>query len=178
MIVPEKNPNNQRLSKLTENLKLAFNKRPLKIKSPYSNLIYTNAFISFLTNYLKKHEIQFELVDQPFTDEWFQNLTTEQNTDLILISSSIYTSHPVDDLKFMFLSKEGLAHPDINGYIKKILFSDNVNFAAINDYIWDTAVFIPILQYSKGYKISKRINIDRRNSLIDGFPWHLVELLD
>ena len=66
----------------------------------------------------------------------------------------------MDTVKFMFLSKEGIKLPDINGKIINELKKQNPDPNFINSQIWDQAVIWPIRHYSGGYWYKNESNIN------------------
>lgn len=167
---------NDELIKTVSILKNDFQKHPLKINSNYPTNSQAEQLISYLAQKLTEYNINHELISDDINNAWFENRTQELLTDITLINSNISLTYPVDDLKFMFFSKESLAHPDFNDEMKKMLYSNHIDYNIINEFIWEQAIFIPILQFEKGYKFSDNINISRRNTLVDGFPWQLIEI--
>lgn len=82
--------------------------------------------------------------------------------DIIYRSTGINIDEPFEDIKFMFLSKQGIMLPDENGKIHKILAS-NFNVQEINQELWNQAIIWPIKHFSTGFWIRKNTNIDISN---------------
>lgn len=71
--------------------------------------------------------------------------------DLILKSTSILLDNPDHDIRFMFLSKEGIKLPDNTGEISKILnTSDTVDYQKINEELGYQSIVWPLTHFSIG----------------------------
>lgn len=88
------------------------------------------------------------------------DLESDSMYDVAISGSGIEASDYIDTVKFMFLSKEGIRLPDINGKIKEELKKESPDINFINQEIWDQAVIWPIRHYSSGYWFNKNSNID------------------
>lgn len=81
--------------------------------------------------------------------------------EMQFLGTGIDVDNPIEDVKFMFLSKHGIQLPDSTGEIKTIL-SDNqkVDLQNINQLLWDQAIIWPIRHYSQGFWVKKSSKID------------------
>jgi hypothetical protein len=86
-----------------------------------------------------------------------KSLTTGNEIDIVIIGSGILVESPVDDLKFMFLSKEGIKMPDSTGEIKNHLSSGHVDPNYVNQKIWDQSIILPLQHYSRGLWVNKEV---------------------
>ena len=80
--------------------------------------------------------------------------------DIQFLATGIAIDYPIDDIKFMFLSKQGIRLPDESGQIKEKLSSDEIDIQAINKLLWDQAIIWPIRHYSAGFWIKNESYID------------------
>ncbi len=102
----------------------------------------------------------------------FSDLISELNpekkkhsVDIVPVSTGILIESPDDDIKFMFLSKEGIRLPDETGEIRKLLSNHVLDYQEINKLIWDQAIIWPIGHFSKGILIKDHIDISMLNTL-------------
>jgi ABC-type transport system substrate-binding protein len=70
--------------------------------------------------------------------------------DLIIKGTGIDVLDPIEDIRFMFLSKQGIKLPDATGEIKEELKSEVPNIQKINQLLWDQAIIWPLRHYSTG----------------------------
>ncbi len=88
------------------------------------------------------------------------DLENDSLYDVAISGSGIEAVDYMDTVKFMFLSKEGIRLPDINGKILEELKKESPDINIINQEIWDQAVIWPIRHYSSGYWFNTNSNID------------------
>ena len=100
----------------------------------------------------------------------------EKIFDIQFLGTGINIYHPIDDIKFMFLSKHGIQLPDENGEIRKLLESKNIDIQEINQAIWDQAIIWPIRHYSQGFWIKKesKINLSNLNLAMNPIDFQFV----
>lgn len=72
------------------------------------------------------------------------------NLDMDFKGTGILVEDPDDDIRFMFLSKEGIGLPDETGEIKKLLNDDPLDVAKINQLLWEQAIIWPNSHASRG----------------------------
>lgn len=80
--------------------------------------------------------------------------------EMQFLGTGISVENPLDDVKFMFLSKNGIQLPDEGGEIKDHLLKDNVNLQLINQELWNQAIIWPVRHYSQGFWVKKSSDID------------------
>jgi hypothetical protein len=77
------------------------------------------------------------------------NLAT-YSVDLTARGTGILVSDPDDDVRFMFLSKEGIRLPDTDGNIKNALAKSHLDPQEVNQLLWNQAVVWPVVHYASG----------------------------
>ncbi len=70
--------------------------------------------------------------------------------DLSAEASGLLIEAPKDDIRFMFLSKEGIRLPDTDGRITAELKKSDFDAQVINALIWDQAAIWPLAHFSLG----------------------------
>ncbi|MEQ1664992.1 MAG: ABC transporter substrate-binding protein [Bdellovibrionales bacterium] len=73
-----------------------------------------------------------------------------EKLDIDFLGTGILVEDPDDDIRFMFLSKEGIGLPDETGEIKKLLNDDPLDVAKINQLLWEQAIIWPNSHASRG----------------------------
>lgn len=126
-----KSKKNQNKKELGEMYKEAFEKLCLELKVEPSYV-----------DYPEKEEDEKKLYD-------FQFLGTGINVD-----------DPIDDIKFMFMSKHGIQLPDSNGKISALIQKPEFEVQKVNELIWDQAIIWPVLFYSQGFWVKKDNALD------------------
>ena len=117
--------------------------------------------ISFIT--MKFEDLMTEVVERP----------AKTTVDISTNASGFYIDKPLDDIQFMFKSKDGVAIPDTDGRIMAELENDNFDPQKINELIWDQAAVWPLLQYARGFWATKnkfdfsQINLVRTPTLFE-----------
>lgn len=126
-----------------------------------------------INSFYSKLEKDFglKLNKKSYTDmQWHLNPTSGEQAkivDFIFKGTGILTANPYEDIKFMFLSKEGIQLPDEDQRIINNISSTNkFNVQEINEIIWDQALIWPLYHYGMGMWVSERINLNILNSQI------------
>lgn len=70
--------------------------------------------------------------------------------DIVRYGTGILASDPIDDVKFMFQSKEGILLPDESGEIAKELDKNPIDLQKINLLLWNDGIIWPVAHYSSG----------------------------
>jgi hypothetical protein len=80
--------------------------------------------------------------------------------DLGIVLTGILVSNPLADIRFMFLSKEGIRLPDENGKIKKEISKNDFSPQRVNELLWEQGVVFPIGHFSYGLWSRPDLNAD------------------
>lgn len=100
----------------------------------------------------------FKIREIPWSESWYESEVENKNQgfklDIGILASGILVEDPFSDIRFMFLSKEGISLPDANGEILKELSLARPSIQKINQQIWDQAVIIPIDHFRMGLWIN------------------------
>lgn len=83
--------------------------------------------------------------------------------DIQFLGTGILIDSPKDDIRFMFMSKQGIQLPDESGEIKTKLSQDDFDVQEINKLLWDQAIIWPVRHYSMGFWTNNSSNIDVSN---------------
>ena len=75
--------------------------------------------------------------------------------DLVVKGTGVDVLDPIEDIRFMFLSKQGIKLPDSSGLITEELKGEVPNVQKINQLLWDQAIIWPLRHYSTGLWIKK-----------------------
>jgi len=97
----------------------------------------------------------------------FKDFPKDSMYDISISGSGIESVDYIETLRFMFLSKEGINLPDLNGNIKKELSKENPDVNFINQEIWDQALIWPIRHYSSGYWFNEESRLIYDNINLD-----------
>ncbi len=73
------------------------------------------------------------------------------SVDVAARGTGILVDDPTDDIRFMFLSKEGIRLPDTDGKILAALSKLELDPQEINQLIWNQAVVWPVVHYASGF---------------------------
>lgn len=80
-------------------------------------------------------------------------LNMEENgnfLDMGTLTTGVLVADPDSDIRFMFLSKEGIQLPDETGEIHDLLKEHPLNIQKINELMWEQAIIWPVSHYSSG----------------------------
>jgi len=88
--------------------------------------------------------------------------------DIQFLGTAIFVASPVDDIRFMFLSKQSINLPDETGEIIKEVSKENLSIQKVNEFIWEQAIIWPIRHFSAGFWVNNKskINISNLNTSI------------
>ena len=79
------------------------------------------------------------------------------------IFTTILIDSPINDLKFMFRSKEGIRLPDLEGRLSNELDSASPDFDKINALLWEEDIIWPVGHFSLGLWHNNSISFDQYN---------------
>lgn len=99
-----------------------------------------------------------------FFDHFDEDLKTFE-FDITTTSTGVLIEQPIDDLKFMVLSKEGIRLPDPTGRLRDLVSRDNFEPQDMNKILWDDALIWPLSHSASGLWIdSSRVDFSLINS--------------
>lgn len=98
--------------------------------------------------------------------------------DMGVMGSGILVENPVEDLKFMFLSKEGIRLPNASAKIIHELQSTSPSVQMINEYLVSDGIVWPISHFSKGLWHRSRVRLEQINMLRPPIDFSWVEVWD
>jgi len=93
--------------------------------------------------------------------------------DVVIYGTGILAADPLDDVKFMFRSKEGIFLPDETGEILKELDKNPVNLQRINELLWEQGLIWPVTHYSSGLWARPDLDFSEINLVLPptSFQW-------
>lgn len=93
--------------------------------------------------------------------------------DITGAGTGILASDPVEDIRFMFKSKEGILLPDETGEILKELDNEDVDIQKINELLWAQGLIWPITHYSSGLWARPDLDFSQINLMLPptSFQW-------
>lgn len=94
-----------------------------------------------------------------YQDQKIPNLS-QYKFDIIPAVLMMYTYNPYEDVRFMFLAKEGARLSDLDGSIKEIIQEETFDLEKVNQKIWDQAMIWPLIHYSYGVWAIKGKKLD------------------
>jgi hypothetical protein len=118
---------------------------------------------------LEKRKVSTEI----FMKEYELNLPTYVS-DLYLLSTGILIDDPDDDIRFMFLSKEGIRLPDSNGKILTELKSSKLNPQKINALLWEQAIIWPVTHFASGFWAKSDLDFSQINLILPPTDFSLL----
>ncbi|MBI4924461.1 MAG: hypothetical protein HY843_00940 [Bdellovibrio sp.] len=138
------------------------------------NALYKNLNHAFDLVAEKLH-LGINVVDIPFKQR-FKEVDPDlkkRSFDISVRSTDILVDDPMADIRFMFLSKEGIRLPDTDGRILKELKKENFDPQVINELLWDQAVIWPIGHFAFGLWAKKHIDFSMLNTVLSptDFQW-------
>lgn len=97
----------------------------------------------------------------------------EFTLDVMIGSSGVLVDDPKSDIRFMFLSKEGIQLPDLDGSIKAMLSEPDFDIQKVNERLWEQAVVWPVTHFSMGVWAKDFVDVSHLNLLLPPiqFQW-------
>ncbi len=134
---------------------------PKKSKENVGKYSYVEGFNDFLQSLHESGKIYLS-TDK---NEDLVRMNARYQHDLSMNFTGVLIDNPRFDVRFMFLSSEGINLPDEDGRIIEILESDNFDIQYVNKLIWDQAIVWPVNHLSLGLWINKnsRVDLSRMN---------------
>lgn len=86
--------------------------------------------------------------------------------DLGIHRTEVLIEDPASDIRFMFLSKEGVCFPDTDGRIVQELNREEFSFQRINELVWDQAVLWPVGHAAYGLWINNIVDVTHLNKVL------------
>lgn len=97
----------------------------------------------------------------PVINEYPERIEDEKKVfDFQFLGTSLLIDEPDEDIKFMFLSKQGIQLPDESGEISELLNNEKIDVQAVNQKLWEQAIIWPVRHYSTGIWLKKSSKID------------------
>ncbi len=149
---------------------------PSKITMPSTGIrrFLTSDINSALKEFFTEKNVKFNETDITFSQMRDNKIKSENHDfDISAFGTGISLEYPKDDIKFMFLSKEGVRLPDLDGKIKALLSENDFNIQDINQELWNQAVIWPLFHFSLGLWAKNEIDFSYYNQINDPihFAW-------
>lgn len=102
-----------------------------------------------------------------------QNKTKVTSCDMDTLVTGILASDPIEDVKFMFRSKEGILLPDETGEILTELDKSPVDLQKVNQLLWDQGLIWPVTHYASGLWARPDLDFSQINLVLPptSFQW-------
>jgi hypothetical protein len=109
---------------------------------------------------------------ETFVAEYDQGLKS-YSADIYMLATAILIDDPMQDVRFMFLSKEGIRLPDSDGSIHKELEKNYPNLQRVNELLWKQGIVWPVTHYASGLWAKSGIDFSMMNLIIPpaDFQW-------
>jgi hypothetical protein len=113
-----------------------------------------------------------EIPYETFVHEYNQELTSYL-AEVYMLATGILIEEPMQDVRFMFFSKEGIRLPDEDGSIRDELEKQIPDLQIINKLLWDQAIIWPVTHYAAGLWAKPGIDFSLINLIIPptDFQW-------
>lgn len=89
-----------------------------------------------------------------------------RDIDILAMFTGVLLEDPVADIRFMFLSKEGIRLPDADGRIYTELKKENINPQKINEILWEQALIWPMGHFALGMWAKEDLDLSWLNPLL------------
>jgi len=83
--------------------------------------------------------------------------------DIFIMGTGILIDRPDDDIRFMYLSKEGIHLPDADGKIRKLVRREGIDPQEINQAMWDQGLIWPVSHFAFGLLVSDQVDMSKIN---------------
>lgn len=104
-----------------------------------------------------------EVNAKPQINNYPENSSDEKRVfDIQYLGTGISIFSPREDIRFAFLSKQGIMLPDESGKILKVL-NEDFDIQSINEELWDQAIIWPIKHYSSGFWYKNESDLNFKN---------------
>ena len=132
---------------------------------PHSKLLDRAGFKSISEVYEKSFEEMAQAENLKLVKLKFKDGMEYSQFDLAVKGTGIDINDPLEDIRFMFLSKHGIKLPDESGEILKELNNKEPNIKKINQLLWEQAIIWPLRHYDVGLwsKVDSNINFSETN---------------
>ena len=142
--------------------------------SKYPNKIFHDFNNNIESAILKTGAIpkRIEIDNTLFIKEYNQDLQN-YSADIYILNTNILIEEPLNDVRFMFFSKEGVRLPDPDLSASAELNKSNPNIQSINEKLYNDAIIWPITHFAFGFWSKGFIDFSKYNSLLPpaDFQW-------
>lgn len=104
----------------------------------------------------------------PKSEEKYATLNPDADeyvADLLAMGTGILIEKPEDDVRYMFLSKEGIRLPDETGEIYSLLEEKKLNLQKINELLFEQAIIWPLTHFADGVLAKDHIDVSMLNTI-------------
>ncbi len=131
----------------------------VKFKSNHSSHILSVCYNKTINELINRVGLKASFVDIPHQEINTQSTPNLPNykVDIMPQKTGILIDDPDADIRFMFLSKEGIRLPDTDGRIHEELKKDPLDIQRINELLWEQAVIWPITHFASGFWAKKNM---------------------
>jgi hypothetical protein len=125
--------------------------------SAFGNPIFRSGYNLAVSDFCTKLGFDCIEVALPYEELLMESdpKTLSFSADVAARGTGILVEDPRQDIRFMFLSKEGIKLPDTDGRIFRELESETFDPQKINALLWEQAVIWPLCHYASGLWVKK-----------------------
>jgi ABC-type transport system substrate-binding protein len=142
------------------------NDKTLRVSYGINPNPYSTAYVATLKKILEPLNIQVSesILDYSEFDKTIYAKYSNRTVDIYLMYTGILIADPIQDLRFMFLSKEGVRLPDSTGEIKKQLAESSPSIEKISDLLDRQNLIWPLGHFALGFWYTDDIDTSYLNS--------------
>lgn len=126
---------------------------------------HTNLLHGTIYEFANKHGLK---VNDFKSDDFTQQEPLK--VDVKIDTTGILLDDPEGDIKFMFLSKEGIQLPDQDGSIIEMLNADSFQIQEVNKKLWDQGIVWPVNHLSFGIWFNSDLKYNSKELNLELFP--------
>lgn len=157
----------ERISAPSDKILERFQVQELPAANPIDNAANTISFSGLAVQSLNELEKKYDL-----------KFVTSNDYSIAFKATGINLENPIEDVRFMFLSKQGINLPDPSGEIKKELSKDNPSLEFVNNQLWNDGLIWPVTHSGSGFWIKKKSKFEEKslNLINEAFDLQSIEL--
>lgn len=121
--------------------------------------------------------VEVERVTNISAEEFIRDLRSndgiQDNYDFALMGTGVLIEAPIEDIRFMFLTKDGVNMPDSTGKIKAELKKEVPSIVSIEELMAQQKLVFPLGHIANGLWANERVDLSQYNTLLPpvDFEW-------
>lgn len=134
-------------------------------------------YATMIENAAKRIGVEVERITDISAKGFIHDLQANEglnsNYDMALISSGVLVESPIENIRFMFLTKDGVNMPDITGEIRAELKKETPSLTRIEELMAEQKVVFPLGHLANGIWATEDIDFSHYNILLPpvDFQW-------